>query len=162
MRKRSGVAHLLGAVLLSEAAGIIGSFFTVSAIPGWYATLHKPWFSPPNWVFGPVWTTLYALMGVALFLVWERGMTKSRVMGATYLFLLQLALNALWSILFFGLRNPGLAFWELVILWGSIVLTIRAFYRIRKSAAYFLVPYLLWVSFAGVLNWAIWSLNSAF
>ena len=150
---------LLTAIVISEAAGIIGSLFTASAIPGWYASLIKPQLAPPNWVFGPVWTTLYALMGIAAFLVWKRGLERREVKTALAIFVGQLALNTLWSIIFFGLKNPGAAFIEIILLWLAILATIIAFAKISKPAAWLLVPYLLWVSFAGYLNYAIWALN---
>ena len=146
---------LLTAIVISEAAGIIGSLFTASAIPGWYASLIKPQLAPPNWVFGPVWTTLYALMGIAAFLVWKRGLERREVKTALAIFVGQLALNTLWSIIFFGLKNPGAAFIEIILLWLAILATIIAFAKISKPAAWLLVPYLLWVSFAGYLNYAI-------
>ncbi|OGG24866.1 TspO protein [Candidatus Gottesmanbacteria bacterium RIFCSPHIGHO2_12_FULL_40_13] len=145
------------AIFLSEGVGILGSLFTVSSIPTWYANLTKPPFSPPNYVFGPVWTTLYALMGISLYLVWI-----SRIKSKQYavkLFFVQLALNAVWSIIFFGLKRPGLAFIEIIALWVAIILTIKAFQKISKTASYLLYPYLAWVSFASILNFAIWILN---
>lgn len=145
------------AIVLCEAVGILGGVFTAASIPTWYAGLNKPVFSPPNWIFGPVWTLLYASMGVASFLIWEsKNKIKNRALA---IFAIQLALNFLWSFIFFGLRNPELAFAEIVLLWLSILLTMGAFYRIRQSAAYILVPYLLWVSFASALNFAIAFLN---
>lgn len=148
---------LLFTILLSEGAGILGSFFTVASIPTWYATLTKPSFSPPGFVFGPVWTILYALMGISLYLVWvSKAISKSY---AIKLFFVQLILNAVWSIIFFGLRSPGLAFIEIIALWVAIALTIKAFQHISKAASYLLYPYLAWVSFASILNFAIWILN---
>lgn len=147
------ILQLVGFVLLCQAAGTIGSIFTFSAIPNWYAYLNKPFFNPPNWIFGPVWTTLYALMGIAVYLVWKKRK------GIPFWFWVQLVLNALWSILFFGLQNPILAFVGVVFLWLSIFLTITSFYRIHKTAAYLLVPYLLWVTFASLLNASIALLN---
>lgn len=150
---------LLIAILLSQAAGIIGSVFTMSAIPTWYAALARPELSPPNWVFGPVWTTLYVLMGIAAFLVWRRGLERRDVKIALAIFIGQLALNTLWSIIFFGLKNPGAAFIEIIFLWLAILATIIAFAKISKPAAWLLAPYILWVSFAAYLNFAIWRLN---
>lgn len=134
------------------SAGILGSFFTVSSIPTWYATLIKPSFSPPNWIFGPVWTTLYILMGISLYLVWK----KKKV---PVIFWIQLILNAVWSMIFFGMRNPAFALVDIAVLWITIFLTIRAFYPISKLAAYLLVPYILWVGFATFLNLFIVILN---
>lgn len=133
-------------------AGILGSFFTVSAIPNWYSTLNKPFFSPPNWIFGPVWTILYILMGYSLYLVWIKKSIPT-------VFWAQLFLNFIWSIIFFGLKNPSLALVDIVALWVSIVLTIKAFSKINKTASYLLYPYLAWVSFAIILNLAIILLN---
>lgn len=150
---------LVIAIGVSELAGIIGSVFTAPAIQGWYASLVRPEFSPPNWVFGPVWTTLYALMGIAAFLIWKKGLERRDVKIALGIFLVQLALNALWSIIFFGLRSPGGAFIEIIFLWLAIVAAIIAFLKISKAAAWLLAPYILWVSFAAYLNYAIYSLN---
>ncbi len=148
------------AIVVSEIPGIIVSIFTVSAISTWYATLAKPAFNPPNWIFGPVWTTLYFLMGVAAFLVWRRGLERKEVKIALGIFIAQLTLNAFWSIIFFGLRNPGVAFLEIIILWLAILATILFFYKISRPAAWLLFPYILWVSFAGYLNYSIWQLQN--
>jgi len=150
---------LVIAIVVSELAGVIGSVFTVASIPTWYATLQKPSFSPPNWIFGPVWTTLYFLMGVAAFLVWRQGLGRKEVKTALVIFGGQLVLNVLWSIIFFGLHSPGRAFVEIVALWLTILWTITAFYKIYRPAAYLLIPYILWVSFAAYLNYSIWMLN---
>lgn len=143
-------------VSLCLGAGILGSIFTFSAPPAggltWYATLNKPAFSPPNWIFGPVWTVLYVLMGISLYLVW----TKKKVPSV---FWIQLILNALWSIIFFGMTNPILALVDIAVLWIAIVLTIKAFSKINKLAGNLLIPYLIWVSFASILNLAIVMLN---
>lgn len=147
------------AIILCELAGIIGSVFTVSSIPDWYATLTKPLLNPPNWIFGPVWTTLYALMGISIFLVWKTGVHKKVVKNAVAVFGLQLGLNALWSIVFFGAQNPGLALINILLLWITILWTIILFSKISRPAMYLLIPYLLWVSFATYLNLAIWLLN---
>jgi len=151
----------LGAfILVCELAGIIGSFFTFEAIPTWYAGLQKPFFSPPNWLFGPVWTTLYALMGIAAYIIWEKGIGKKPVKQAMVLFAAQLVLNATWSIIFFGMRSPALAFACILLLWLAIAATIQSFYRIDRRAACLLLPYILWVSFAALLNLMIWGLNA--
>jgi len=150
---------LVFAVVVSELAGIIGSIFTISAIPNWYAGLVKPALNPPAWVFGPVWTTLYALMGIAAFLVWKNGWEKKEVKMALGVFGIQLFLNAIWSIIFFGLHSPAWALVDIVALWLTIVWTIAVFYKISKPAAYLLLPYILWVSFALYLNYSIWILN---
>lgn len=152
---------LIAAILLCEAAGIIGSLFTAPSIPGWYATLNKPSFNPPNWVFGPVWTTLYALMGISLYLVWKKGQENKKIdiKLPLAIFGFQLFLNFLWSILFFGMQSPLLGLLCIIPLWLSIAATIFYFYKISKTAAYLLIPYILWVSFASILNASIWMLN---
>jgi tryptophan-rich sensory protein len=127
--------------------------------PGeWYKNLAKPWWTPPDWLFGPVWTLLYLFMGVAAWLVWRRGGFQE-ARGALALFLVQLLLNALWSWVFFGLQQPGWAFLELSLLWLAIAATLAAFWRLVPAAGWLLAPYLAWVSFAGVLNFALWHLN---
>lgn len=157
--KNSDILKLVAAVGVSLGAGVIGSLFTAPSIPTWYATLVQPAWNPPAWIFAPVWTTLYILMGVAAFLVWQGGQERREVRAALGLFIGQLALNALWSILFFGLHAPGTAFLDIVLMWLAIVATMIAFARVSRKAAYLLVPYLLWVSFATYLNCAIWLLN---
>ncbi|MBI2484130.1 tryptophan-rich sensory protein [Candidatus Uhrbacteria bacterium] len=150
---------LIIAIVVSELAGIIGWVFTTPSIAGWYAGLVKPALNPPAWVFGPVWTTLFVLMGVAAFLVWKKGLDRRDVKIALGIFVGQLILNTLWSIIFFGLHSPGGALIEIVFLWLAILATIVAFDKISKSAAWLLAPYILWVSFAMYLNYAIWTLN---
>jgi translocator protein len=150
---------LAAAVLVCLSAGFIGSFFTMSSIPIWYATIQKPTFNPPNWVFGPVWTTLYVLMGISAYLVWMKGWDKKEVRNALAIFAVQLVLNTLWSIIFFGANKLFYAFVEIVFLWMAIVATLFLFNRISRNAALLLVPYLLWVSFAAFLNYSIWQLN---
>lgn len=144
--------------------GFIGSLATFPAIPGWYASLVKPSFSPPNFLFGPVWTILYIMMGISLALIWVRdGKGKKGQAGkkgeAIAFFIFQLILNSLWSILFFGFKSPGLALIEIVALWFSILLTMVKFFSISKTAGWLLAPYLAWVSFASILNFAIFRLN---
>jgi benzodiazapine receptor len=141
------------------AAGAIGSIFTRQAIPTWYATLDKPVFNPPNWLFSPVWTLLYILMGIAAFLVWRKGLENKQVRIALIVFLVQLVLNALWSVAFFGLESPLYGLIVIVALWLAILVTVLRFYRISLTASVLLWPYLLWVSFAAVLNSSIWLLN---
>ncbi len=150
---------LIGCILLTNAAGFIGSFFTTPQIPNWYADLNKPVFNPPNWVFAPVWTTLFILMGISLFLVIRQGIKKPLIRSAVVVFGFQLMLNILWSVLFFGLQNPLAAVCEIVVLIIAIIWTMLLFYRLSKPAAYLLIPYLAWVSFASVLNFTIWWLN---
>ena len=146
-------------ILGCEAAGMIGTIFTIPAIDSWYSTITKPALNPPSWIFGPVWTTLYALMGIAAFLIWQKGIEKKEVKNALYVFGLQLVLNMIWTPVFFGLHNPGAAYGIIIALWISIVWTIIKFYKISRIAAYLLIPYLLWVSFASYLNYSIWTLN---
>ncbi|OGH67068.1 MAG: TspO protein [Candidatus Magasanikbacteria bacterium RIFCSPHIGHO2_02_FULL_41_13] len=157
--KIHNVAKLGLSIFVCELAGIIGSVFTTSSIPTWYATINRPTLNPPNWIFGPVWITLFALMGVSAFLVYQKGMRHKHVKVALGIFILQLVLNTLWSVLFFGLHSPGGAFIEIIFLWFSILATIIAFAKISKPAAYLLLPYILWVSFALYLNYSIWLLN---
>jgi benzodiazapine receptor len=150
---------LVGWLALCFLAAFVGSSATFGGLREWYPTLNKPSFNPPNWIFGPVWSTLYTLMAISAWLVWrERGF--SRGAWPLGLFLVQLVLNALWSIVFFGMRNPGAAFAELVLFWVAIAATMAAFFPIKRLAGVLLVPYLAWVSFAGVLNFMIWRLNS--
>ena len=146
-------------ILFSQLAGIVGGFFTSSSVGGWYQTLAQPSFNPPGWVFGPVWIVLYTLMGVSSYLVWLKVGINSLAKPALIIFYIHLVLNALWSILFFGLKNPFLAFIEIIILLVMILIIIVLFYRIDKTASYLLIPYLLWVSFASILNFFIWRLN---
>lgn len=144
---------LLIAIVICEGAGLIGSFFTIASVNTWYITLNKPFFNPPSWVFGPVWTILYLLMGISLYLVW--GNKKISLKW----FWIQLILNSLWSIIFFGLKNPTFAFFGIVLLWLAIAMTIKSFWKHNKTASWLLVPYLLWVTFASVLNLSIVLLN---
>ncbi|MEM5804912.1 MAG: TspO/MBR family protein [Candidatus Aenigmatarchaeota archaeon] len=140
-----------------ELAGSIGSVFTAPNIEGWYASLNKPFFTPPNWVFGPVWITLFCLMGIAAYLVWE---SKSKLKKeALCYFGGQFCLNVLWSLLFFGLRSPLYGLICIVLLWFAILLTIIKFKKVDKIAAWLLVPYLAWVTVATALNAAVWMLN---
>ncbi len=153
------IIQIAGAIILCESAGILGSVFTASQIQSWYLTvLIRPSFSPPNWLFGPVWTILYALMGIALYLVWQKKRNQEWRAALT-LFFVQLFLNAIWTPIFFGLHELGIAFGVIIAMWCSIVMTIILFYRQKKLAGYLLIPYLLWVSFASVLNGTIWYLN---
>jgi benzodiazapine receptor len=144
--------------LLCFLAAGLGSLFTMASVGGWYTTLAKPAWSPPDWIFGPVWTVLYATMAVAGWLVWRRGGLAS--VPALRWFAVQLVLNVGWSVVFFGLRMPGLAVIEIVVLWLAIVATLMTSWRVSRPASILLVPYLLWVSFAAALNVAIWRLNA--
>lgn len=148
---------LVSSIIICELAGIIGSIFTSSSIPTWYALLSKPSFSPPNWVFAPVWTILYALIGISAYLIYA---SKSRHKNrALFVFGAQLVLNALWSIVFFGSRSISGGLYIIIAMWLLIMATILMFYKIDKRAAYLLVPYLLWVSVASILNYYILILN---
>lgn len=151
---------LIAAILVCQMAGIIGSIFTISSIPSWYSTLAKPWFTPPNWAFGPVWITLYALMGIAIYLIYETKVKdkKTKKLAIT-LFAIQLILNTLWSIVFFGAHNifGGLAI--IVFLWLFIAATMVKFYEINKTSYILMIPYLLWVSLATALTYWVWVLN---
>lgn len=150
---------LAGSIVLCLSVGLVGSIFTASSVSTWFPGLAKPWFAPPAWLFGPVWTILYVLMGVALYLVWLAGWKKTEVREAVYLFLVHLAINAAWSWLFFGMRSPLAGLFCIFVLWGFILMLTLRFHRIRPAAAYLLIPYLAWVSFATVLNFDIWRLN---
>jgi translocator protein len=143
----------VGACLL---VGFVAGMFTSSSITSWYATLAKPSFSPPNWLFAPVWTLLYILMGIALYLVWNSHGSKI----AITFFIIQLALNFAWSFLFFSLQNPLLAFIDILLLWAMIIVTALLFFPLSRTAAILLIPYFLWVSFAALLNFSIYWLNS--
>lgn len=146
-------------IFICQCAGLLGSLFTRSSLPGWYAHINKPVFTPPNWVFAPVWALLYALMGTAAFLVWQKGLVTEGVKKALGIFILQLVLNVLWSVVFFGARSitGGLA--TIVFLWLAIAWTIKQFLSISKPAAVLLIPYIAWVSFALILNASLALLN---
>ncbi|EKE15672.1 MAG: hypothetical protein ACD_11C00115G0012 [uncultured bacterium] len=156
--KINNTFKLIISLIIPQLAGGLGSFFTIGSVKDWYPVLVKPALNPPSWVFGPVWTTLFLLMGYALYLVWTDESGKSKRL-AYWAFGIQLVLNTLWSVIFFGLHSPGGAFVEIIFLWLAIVATIITFAKISKPAAWLLAPYILWVSFAGYLNWAIWTLN---
>lgn len=154
------IVKLAVSVFISLMAGIAGSFFTAPAIETWYKDLNKPSFNPPAWIFAPVWTVLYLLMGVAAFLVWREGIQHRNVQIGLGLFIFQLILNALWSIIFFGQQNPLAGFVEILVLWVAIAVTIYYFYKVNPTAAYLMIPYILWVTFATILNFSIWQLNT--
>ena len=146
---------LVAFIAVCEIAGIIGGIFTVRAIPTWYVHLKKPSFNPPNWIFGPVWTILYALQGIAAYLVFQQ--TGSG--HAFWLFVVQLVLSAIWTPLFFGVKRIGAAFAEIIVLLASIIVTIIVFFEVNVTAAWLMTPYVLWVAFAAILNYKIWQLN---
>jgi tryptophan-rich sensory protein len=155
--KRAEVIKLIICCSLPLAIGFAGTFFTNSL--DWYQTLQKPAFNPPNWVFAPVWTVLYLLIGISFFLVWRKGLANAAGRTALACFILQLVFNALWTPIFFGAKQPLIAFADIVLLWLAIAATIVSFYKISKLSAILLVPYIVWVSFAAVLNAAICMLN---
>ncbi|HOD09164.1 MAG TPA: tryptophan-rich sensory protein [Flavobacterium sp.] len=154
------ILRIATVIMTCLAVGYFSSIVTRENIPTWYALINKPSFNPPNWVFAPVWTALYILMGYAAGRVWNKlEVDEINVKKAFLFFLIQLALNALWSFLFFGLQNPFLASIEIILLWLMIYETYKQFKNIDKIAAYLLLPYLAWVSFAAVLTFSIWYLN---
>lgn len=155
---KSQFYKLLVSIFLPLALGAIAGMFTSQSVPEWYATLNRPSFNPPNWIFGPVWTTLYILMGISLFLIWKQDVSKQRNV-AILVFLIQLLLNFGWSFIFFYFNMIGFALVEIVLLWFSIVITLFLFYKIKPMASYINIPYLLWVTFAAVLNASYYLLN---
>lgn len=148
---------LLISIILPQVLGGLGALVTISSVGSWYQTIQKPSFNPPSWVFGPTWTLLYIMMGLALYLIWKSNHPFKN--KALWVFAVQLSLNAIWSPAFFGLESPLLGLIVIVPLWIMILVCIRAFFPINKMASYLLVPYLLWVSFATILNASIWYLN---
>ena len=157
--KKTDIYKLALAIIVCEAAGLIGSIFTRSSLSDWYPSLIKPRFTPSDWVFAPVWVGLYLLMGVAAFLVWRRGFDRQDVRNALSFFAVQLALNVLWSVFFFGLQSPLAGLLVIIVLSIAILLTIRSFLPISYPAALLLIPYFLWTAFATGLNISIWYLN---
>jgi len=155
----SNITKLIISIVICQLAGVIGSFFTMDAIPVWYDTLAKPSFNPPSSVFGPVWIFLYLLMGISLFLVWKEDLKNKQVKTAFMIFMIQLVFNAAWSIVFFGMRSPVGGLIVIVILWILILITTLKFLKISKTAGMLLVLYLLWVTFAAILNYSIFTLN---
>ena len=139
--------------------GVVAALFTATGVNGWYAVANKPSFNPPNWVFAPVWTALYMMMGIALWLVWKKDGVKTGRRTALILFVIQLLLNFAWSFIFFYAHQPGWAFAEILLMWVAIMLTIIWFGKVSPAAAWLLVPYIWWVSFASLLNFYIWKLN---
>ena len=155
----SSVIKFIVAIVVCQLAGVAGSLFTTPSIPTWYAALQKPGFTPPNWLFSPVWITLFFLMGISSFIIWNKGFEIKGVKTSLIIFDIQLALNVFWSFLFFGLHSPFYAFVEIIILWLAILLTIVKFFKISKTAGLLLLPYILWVSFAAILNFYLFRLN---
>ncbi|WP_136466034.1 TspO/MBR family protein [Flagellimonas onchidii] len=157
--KKKKIVNIGIAVIVCLLIGFLSSFATQSSVNDWYLTLNKPSFNPPNEIFAPVWTILYTLMGISAGIVWSKGFHHIWVKTALYHFAFQLLFNALWSIVFFGLKSPLLALLIILTLLTLIMLTIKWFKVVSKIAAYLLIPYLLWVCFAAVLNYNIWLLN---
>ncbi|RUT71161.1 tryptophan-rich sensory protein [Flavobacterium cupreum] len=154
------IAKIAIALVICLMVGYSASIVTRPSVESWYPTILKPSFNPPNWIFMPVWTLLYVLMAVAAGLVWDKIKEQNQeVKKALGFFLVQLILNAIWSYLFFGLKNPMLALIEIALLWLMIYETYLKFVKINKTAGYLLIPYMAWVSFAGILNASIWWLN---
>ena len=180
--KYNNLLKLLASIIICELAGAVGAFFTVPSVDSWYKHLTKPSFNPPNWIFGPVWTALFILMGISLYLVWSKewrpkneiALKKGKPWNPLsqkflsgewqkaniiLIFATQLVLNVLWSVIFFGAHSIGAAFFELLMLWFAIIFTTINFYRVSKTSAWLLLPYILWVFFAGILNYFLWILN---
>ena len=157
--KLTDIVKLVISIIVCQCAGLIGSLFTTPAITTWYATLQKPPFTPPNWLFAPAWITLYLLMGISAFIIWRRGLGNPQVKRALCLFVIQLVLNALWSVAFFGIESPLYGVIVIAALWVAILFTILKFFKVSSVAAALLLPYILWVTFAAVLNVSILVLN---
>lgn len=155
----SNIIKLILSIVICQAAGIIGTIFTGDSVLGWYAGLNKPSFNPPDWIFGPVWITLYILMGISLFMIWREDLKNKDVRSAFNLFMVQLVFNTAWSIVFFGAHSITGGLIIIIILWILILMTIIKFVKISRFAGILLIPYLLWVSFATVLNFFIYKLN---
>jgi translocator protein len=149
---------LLVSLILPLSVGAVAGIFTAQGVQEWYLTLNRPSFNPPNWIFAPVWTTLYILMGISLFLIWKMEISKARNL-AILAFTIQLLFNFSWSFIFFYFNMLGIALAEIILLWISIVIMLVLFYRIKPITAYMNIPYLLWVSFASALNGAYYMLN---
>ncbi len=146
-------------ILIPLLVGGIATFFTTSGVNGWYAIANKPTFNPPNWFFAPVWMALYIMMGIALFLVWKSEADKALKQASLILFAVQLVVNFLWSFIFFYAKQPGWAFADIIVMWLAILFTIALFEKISSTAAWLLVPYIFWVSFASLLNFYVWQHN---
>jgi tryptophan-rich sensory protein len=155
----SNTLKLILSIVICQAAGLIGTVFTLDSIPTWYAALNKPSFNPPNWLFGPVWTILYLMMGISLFIVWKEDLKNKVIKSAFTIFMIQLFLNTIWSIVFFGMHSIAGGLIIIVLLWIMILITILKFMKISRVAGILLIPYLLWVSFATFLNFSIYKLN---
>ena len=147
-------------ILLPMIIGGISGSFTSASINTWYVTLNKPWFNPPNWIFGPVWTLLYLMMGIAFYMIWKSEAVNAVKQTAVILFAAQLLVNFLWSLIFFYLKQPGWAMIDIILMWILIVATIFSFGKISSTAAWLMLPYICWVSFAMILNFYLWKLNA--
>ena len=158
MKNKKTLVLVLG-VLVCLGVGFFSGFITAESVETWYRTLNKPSFNPPSWIFAPVWTILYIMMGLSAGIIYNKGIRREEVRLALRIFAAQLILNGLWTIFFFGFENPLMAFIEIIFLWILILYTILKFYKISRKAAYLLIPYILWVTFASVLNFSIWILN---
>ena len=158
----SRIAKLIISILIPLVVGFTSSFFTASGVSTWFQTIEKPSWNPPNWVFAPVWTSLYILMGISLFLIWKNKFDQQKKRTALILFAFQLLLNFLWSFIFFGQHQIGWALADIVVLWLALLATIFAFAPLNRTAAWLLVPYISWVSFAALLNFSIWTLNKLY
>jgi tryptophan-rich sensory protein len=156
----SNILKLIISISIPLIIGFTSGFFTITGVGSWYQTIQKPSWNPPGWIFGPVWTTLYVLMGISLFLIWKSSADKEVKQTAILLFSLQLVLNFFWSFIFFNQQQVGWALVEIIVLWFAILVTIFSFSKINNTAAWLLVPYISWVSFATILNYTIWKLNS--
>ena len=154
----SNIAKLIFSLIIPLSVGAVAGMFTSQSVPTWYASLNKPSFSPPNWVFGPVWTTLYILLGISFFLIWKENPSKQRNLAIT-VFAIQMLLNFAWSFIFFYFHLIGAALIEIILLWISIVAMIYLYCKIKPIAAFMNIPYLLWVSFASILNAGYYFLN---
>lgn len=154
------MSKLIFSLVLCQLVGIIGGLFTAASVRTWYLTLNKPPFNPPNWIFGPMWITLYLLMGIAFFMVWTTDSPGKAKQIAMIFFFIQLAINMAWSFLFFYLKSPILGLIDIIALLVFILLTIWKFFPVNRAAGYLMLPYLLWVGFAAILNYSIWTLNN--
>ena len=156
----NNIAKLIISIVLSVGLGLLGGIFTAPEIQTWFVHLHKPVWNPPNWLFAPVWTTLYLLMGISFYLIWKAKADLDAKRWAVIIFIVQFALNFAWSYIFFKDHQMGWAFVDIIVLWLAIICTIVAFSRINSIAAWLLIPYVCWVSFAAILNYTIWQMNS--
>lgn len=156
---QGNMRKLIFSLAICQLAGIIGAIFNAASIRTWYLTITKPPFNPPNWIFGPVWITLFLLMGIALFLVWTSNSPGKTKQTAMIFFFIQLAFNMAWSFFFFYLKSPSLALIDIIVLLLFILLTLWKFYPVNRTALYLMLPYLIWVGFAAILNYYIWTLN---